>query len=302
MNPDLSVIICTHNPCPVYLRRALESLRSQSLDPSNWELLLIDNYSEQPVEGRFDVSWHPNAKIIVERQLGLTPARLRGIRESCGETLCFVDDDNLLESDYLCVLQRLMAEHPRIGALGPGRVIPEFEKQPDPSLNPLLPSLVIRELDVPVWSNVFGDHAVPYGAGMAVRRVVASEYLDFSEANTDALNLDRNGKNLMGGGDVLFSFIAVKMGLAKGLFPDLRLRHLISAPRVDKCYLLRLAYSNGKSEALLEKITDHSFGYPGLAWRLLDYLQKIRRGNWTVARARMLQFKGYRDKRRELST
>ena len=43
---------------------------------------------------------HVPAEQFSER-LGLTPARLRGIRESRGELLVFVDDDNVLERDYL---------------------------------------------------------------------------------------------------------------------------------------------------------------------------------------------------------
>src|SRR5438045_2554303 len=88
---DISVVICTHNPRPDYLRRVLEALRNQTLPKKQWELLLIDNASSEPVAGNWDLKWHPNARHIGEYELGLTPARLRGIKESCGELLVFVD-------------------------------------------------------------------------------------------------------------------------------------------------------------------------------------------------------------------
>lgn len=47
--PDISVVICTHNPREDYLRRTLEALRIQTLAKERWELLLIDNASKQPL-------------------------------------------------------------------------------------------------------------------------------------------------------------------------------------------------------------------------------------------------------------
>ncbi len=47
----ISAIICTHNPRPHYLRRVLEALNRQTLDKGEWELLLVDNASRQPLRG-----------------------------------------------------------------------------------------------------------------------------------------------------------------------------------------------------------------------------------------------------------
>ena len=50
---------------------------------------------------RFNISWHPNGRHVREDELGLTPARLRGVAEAVAELLVFVDDDNILDPDYL---------------------------------------------------------------------------------------------------------------------------------------------------------------------------------------------------------
>ena len=94
----ISVIICSHNPRPEYLRRTLEALKAQTLPTKDWELLLVDNASKEPLAGRFDLSWHPNARHVRENELGLTTARLRGIREAHSDLLVFVDDDNVLRT------------------------------------------------------------------------------------------------------------------------------------------------------------------------------------------------------------
>jgi glycosyltransferase involved in cell wall biosynthesis len=105
MPPDsacaVSVIVCTHNPRQEYLTRVLAALRVQTLPTAGWELLVIDNASKEPVAGRFDLSWHPHGRHVREDELGLTPARLRWIAEARAELLVFVDDDNVLDPDYL---------------------------------------------------------------------------------------------------------------------------------------------------------------------------------------------------------
>lgn len=124
---QLSVIICTHNPRQDYLRRTLDALQTQTLASKRWELLLVDNASNESLSKAWDLSWHPQARHIREDELGLTPARVRGIKESSGELLVFVDDDNVLASDYL---ERALAIHigrPQVGAFGAGKILGEFE-------------------------------------------------------------------------------------------------------------------------------------------------------------------------------
>src|SRR5437867_11640557 len=96
---DVSVIICTHNPRPDYLRRVLDALKAQTLPMEQWELLLIDNASSEGLVDVWDLSWHPSAHHIRENELGKTPSVLRGIKESAGELLVLVDDDNVLAPD-----------------------------------------------------------------------------------------------------------------------------------------------------------------------------------------------------------
>ena len=45
----MSVVIPTHNPRRDYLERVLGALAAQTLDRSKWELVVIDNKSEEPV-------------------------------------------------------------------------------------------------------------------------------------------------------------------------------------------------------------------------------------------------------------
>jgi glycosyltransferase involved in cell wall biosynthesis len=132
----LSVIICAHNPRPHYFQRCLSALEGQTLSREKWELIVIDNASAPDKAPRPDLSWHPGARLVVELQLGLTPARLRGIREAAGDLLVFVDDDNVLDPDFLETAMRVADEKPFLGSWS-GQCRPAFEIPP-PRVDPAL--------------------------------------------------------------------------------------------------------------------------------------------------------------------
>jgi glycosyltransferase involved in cell wall biosynthesis len=244
---SLSVIVCTHNPAPQALQRVLDSLAAQTLPTTQWELIVIDNASAQPLAARWALDWHPHARHVREDALGLTPARLRGLAEAKAETLAFVDDDNVLAPDYLATAAALLESHPHLGAIGCGSLAPEYEVEPSPTVLRYL-SLLGRRVARPTWSNNADDlSSVPWGAGLCVTREVAQAYPQLLQRmNIDHL-LDRRGDRLFGNGDVAFSWTAVMIGKGFGVFPQLQIRHLIAARRLSKAYVLRYAEDNSFS-------------------------------------------------------
>ena len=112
MHNACSVTICTRNPRLDYLSRVLTALRQQTLPMIEWELLLIDNASQNPLQNLVDLSWHPTARIVHESEPGLSPARLRAIAEAEGELIIFVDDDNVLDPSYLSESMRIALQFP----------------------------------------------------------------------------------------------------------------------------------------------------------------------------------------------
>jgi glycosyltransferase involved in cell wall biosynthesis len=249
--PRLSVILCTHNPRADYLRRTLAALRAQDLPTEQWELLLVDNASQPPVALDHDISWHPLGRQLVEPALGLTPARLRGIAESRAPWLVFVDDDNLLEPDYLTQVQSLTAD-PRLAVFGAGRLEGEFEIPPSGELGRLLPLLALREAKAPRRA---GDprnaECLPCGAGLCVRRDIAREFTRLVGRLQTCVVLGRKGGELFSHEDDLFSWAAAQQGLEFGVFPELRITHLISAGRLNQAYFLRLIFYHTFSHWIL---------------------------------------------------
>jgi glycosyltransferase involved in cell wall biosynthesis len=275
---ELSVVICAHNPRPHYLRRVLEALRSQTLPKQQWELLLIDNSSSDPLMAQWDLSWHPNGRHILEIELGLSAARQRGICETSGSVLVFVDDDNVLDPNYLSTAWSIGIEWPKLGTWGSGAIIPEFELEPAESVKAFFPYLSLRDADVARWGNVPAVESTPWGAGLCVRREVAASYCRLNEQSALKLT-DRKGKSLLSCGDVEISYVARHDGLGTGVFPELKLIHLIPKERLSTDYLLKMFQAANTSHLLLTykwsgSVPNYPFGPRALLSILKNWVTK----------------------------
>jgi glycosyltransferase involved in cell wall biosynthesis len=248
----ISVITCTYNPRQDYLNKVLAALKAQTLSFDQWEFLLIDNASDRDLASEIDLSWHPQARHIREAQLGLTPARLRGIQEATGEVLIFVDDDNVLDIDYLEAALQISKDWPKIGAWG-GQVMGGFEEPPAEWTKPYWKYLGIRELKQDWWSNLIHQHdTTPCGSGMCVRQEVAAYYAQLVRHDPQRIALDRRGTSVSSCGDTDLAFTACDLGLGTGQFVALKLTHLIPAKRLQEDYLLGLYEGIYYSHVLLD--------------------------------------------------
>jgi glycosyltransferase involved in cell wall biosynthesis len=272
----LSVIICTHNPRWDYLQRCIDALREQRLAYNRWKLLVVDNRSDEPVAGRIDLFWHPDAHIVREEFLGLTAARLRGIRESTGDLLVFVDDDNVLDSDFLDTALRTADESPYLGSWS-GQCRPRFEEPPPEWTRRYWGNLCIREFQQDVWSNLPRlPDTMPCGGGLCVRRHVALRYLHLHESGKRSFQFDRTGTSLMSGGDEDLAACACGLGLGVGLIASLRLTHLIPPERLTADYLARLAEGIHYSATRLDWEYGIQSSRRTALGRLADFLRIMR--------------------------
>jgi glycosyltransferase involved in cell wall biosynthesis len=249
--PIISVIICSHNPRADYLQRTLQALQQQTLPMTAWELLLVDNGSESPLSQTINLSWHGAARHLHEPRLGLTFARLRGIRAAAGKTLVFLDDDNIADPNYLEQVVRIGESHFWLGAWG-GQITPEFESTPPDWTRPYWCYLALRDIERDVWSNRLDFASAPCGAGLCVRMNVAVAYAESVDKNPLRQMLDRRGTKLNSGGDSDLAFTACDLGKGVGLFKELRLKHLIPPSRLKPEYLANLLEGISYSTIVVE--------------------------------------------------
>ncbi|OOQ58077.1 glycosyltransferase [Mucilaginibacter pedocola] len=245
--PDkLSVIIATYNPDASRLRQTLEGLQQQSLSLAQWELIVVDNNSTQPLT--IDLSWHPQAVIVHEARQGLTYARLKGFATAKNELIVLVDDDNVIDADYLHHVLEIFEKRTALGAIG-GKSLPIFETEPPQWLKAFYGSLALRDLGdeakIQAWENSYPQYA-PIGAGMGIRKAALASYIKKAE-DGQSMIADRSGSSLASGGDNDIVLEVLKSGWQVGYFPQLLLQHIIPQGRMQAGYLAKLENSTNNS-------------------------------------------------------
>lgn len=269
----LSVALCTHNPRRDYLDRTLAGLQQQSLGKEHWEFLLVDNASEVGNVCETDARWHSQGRILKEAVPGLTHARLCAMAAARADILLFVDDDNVLDPDYLLNAVQIGEQWPQLGVWG-GAIKPEFDETPAEWTVPYWKYLAIREVKCARWSNQDDTpDMVPYGAGLCMRRAVMEKYSMSVRSDPIRLALGRTGTSLASAEDVDIYCEALNMGFGAGLFPELRLLHLIPPRRMQPDYLLRLVESNQYCLSLLGYVRN-----PGAIHGRGSWLARIKKG------------------------
>jgi len=253
-NNILSVIVCTYNPNLEILNRVILSLKSQTLQSEHWELIVIDNNSTEPLDTKLDLNWHPNSKIIIEKNQGLALARIRGVKESANEFIVFIDDDNVANNEYLNNSLQLFTKYESVGLFG-GKALPNYlEHTPADWIKGYIGLLGCRDLGEKELISTIEDKKVdeypyfsPIGTGMCIRKKVFLTYLNEIENSNFRKNLGRKGAALTSGEDNDIVITALKSGWQVGYFPQLLIEHIIPEKRTTKEYLGKMNQAQNKS-------------------------------------------------------
>jgi glucosyl-dolichyl phosphate glucuronosyltransferase len=136
----ISICICTHNRCKI-LTKCLHSIRNL-VDPRpehDVEIIVIDNNSNDDTSalvGALIDSFPFRIRYVFEGQQGLSAARNRAIAEAKGDYIAFLDDECIIEPDWLPVVISDINEFrpciiggPYIGAFLPGDRPKWFKRQ-----------------------------------------------------------------------------------------------------------------------------------------------------------------------------
>lgn len=127
--PRVSVVIPTHNR-PSQLQRTLEALAAQTLPETLFEVVVVDDGSQESYAAVAALAWPFEARFHRQENQGEVVARNKGVRRSCGEFLIFLDDDILPDHDYLQSVVREHEDHP--GEIILGTLFPKVDDDPTP--------------------------------------------------------------------------------------------------------------------------------------------------------------------------
>jgi glycosyltransferase involved in cell wall biosynthesis len=267
----------------------LAALSAQLVDHSiEWSVLIVDNASTDSTADVVEVhrARHilPGLRRVLESEQGLTPARRRGVHETSGRWIAFVDDDNLLEPGWLQAVADAIRSHREVGAIG-GRVLLDWEEPPPEFMKGF--GFCFAEQEAGEMAREIHNLV---GAGMVVRRAALLECGWIKRP----LLADRVGKRLVSGGDVEIAQRIRGIGYPLWYTPAAVLRHRIPSSRANWRYLLRVNHGLGVSEALVSAL-----GWPSdwLSWRraarwraIKGFARPFRRRQGVVATLAWLSF------------
>ena len=122
IKPRFVVIVPLYNKAP-YVCKALDSIVSQTF--RDWELIIVDDGStdgsaaicEEYLSTLYTIHRTPleNIRLFSQPNSGVAAARNRGVAESHGEFVCFLDADDWWEPTFLEEMDNLIAEYPDAG-------------------------------------------------------------------------------------------------------------------------------------------------------------------------------------------
>ncbi len=240
----LTVVICTYNR-EKYIGNLLESIAANDLEKNEYEILLVDNNCTDNTRKICDTfaKNHPEIsfRYTIEPEQGLSAARNRGINEAKGDIIVYVDDDALVDSDYLRAYTEWFAMHPQTMACG-GPIEPLYETSEPNWMTPYTKALLTA------WMN-YGDKVREYpkgrfpgGGNAAYRKEV------FNQVGLFNTKLGRKGNSLMASEekDIFDKMHALNMQIL--YLPTPVLHHIVPHTKLEPDYFNRVTFQIGCSE------------------------------------------------------
>ncbi len=241
----LSVILCTYNR-DRYIYNVLASLADNNLPHSDYEVVLVNNNSTDNTPSECERFQHDYPDVAfrycVEPQQGLSHARNRGIKEAAGDILVYVDDDALVNTEYLRTYVDFFTRNPQAVAAG-GPITPRYDGCQEPEwMSHYTRQLVTGELNLGDKEREFPRGAFPGGGNAAYRRSV------FDTVGLFNPELGRKGNSLIGAEEKDLFDKMTSHGMHFYYLPTAILYHLIPPKKLTQDYFDRLTHSIGVSE------------------------------------------------------
>ena len=285
---EISVIVCTFNRANS-LARCLSHLAAQkSLAGVSWEVVVVDNNSTDNTPQIVQDAAKNNLPVryAKEEKQGLCYARNRGIAESRGKLVAYIDDDIYTMPDWLAAMLSIFSETDCDAAGGCIHL--------DESLN--LPAWIRPDMYGFLGYQDLGNKPFqldgikqyPFGGNMAFNKQVVEKIGLFN------VNLGRKGAGqkrgeLFKGSETEFFHRLAKAGGKTFYQPKAIVYHQILPFQVKKKYFRTIHYNSGYQEAFHNQAVYRGtiygiplFVFPQLARSIGKYFfQVVTKGpNW----------------------
>lgn len=232
----ITVTIQTYNNAET-LGLTLKSLRTLRCPPAtDYEILIIDNNSSDTtpeIVRKHAASHLPQMRYLFEPQQGLSCARNRALKEARGQVVCFLDDDVIVDSQWLTAVSTAFAKYSADVVGGRSYLIYPGKR----------PAWLSRQTEVLLSRLDHGDKTLVnterdlFGLNFSIRRNLAIELGGFK---TD---LGRCGNSLNCGEEIELLDRVRNMGGTIVYEPKAVVGHVIKPQRLSKRWLLRRTYA-----------------------------------------------------------
>jgi len=279
LTSGVSVVVCCYNSREV-ISPTIKALSDQHVPPGvGYEVILVDNNCTDDTVSLAKKAWENSAplRIIKESWPGLIYARKTGVLQAHYSILLFVDDDNVLEPDWVEQLMNMYSVWPEVGGIG-GYNEPLFT----------------GEAEMPTWFENFSGmyactppHEKPevsalkqtlYGAGLSLRTHVARFVFD---SPLPFFLVGKTRDTLNRGEDSEICLRVGLMGWKLWYEKTLKLKHIILKKRLNWEYVLQARRGGGHADIILKIYRDLLAGNLPLEHRQLSvYISSLWEEFW----------------------
>jgi len=249
MNPLITAVICTYNR-KNYLRKAVDSLINQTLEKNKYEILIIDNNSNDGTNDLINQNYSNirNIRYILETRQGVSHSRNTGWQNSRGKYVAYLDDDGVAKENWLENILSLAESYKNRPFAGTGgHVFPIWEIP--------LPWWLIPEIQQ--YYSVFNlankqftltkknERTLP-GCNIMYLKSSVEKYGGF---NT---NLGRKYNNLVSGDETFLNKTLINDGYLLIYEPNIQIKHHVPKSRIRFSWLVRRAFWGGYSNFYMD--------------------------------------------------
>lgn len=114
--PQISVIVPARN-AERFIGRAIRSVLSQTVAPADYEVIVVDDASDDRTAYALDLFKDEISTLRNDRQLGLPGSLNRAIKMARGKFVVRVDADDYVSNNYLFILQRFLEDNTYMDAV-----------------------------------------------------------------------------------------------------------------------------------------------------------------------------------------
>jgi len=239
----ITVILCTYNRCQS-LSKALQSVALSEMPASAaWEVLVVDNNSHDQTREVVDNFARRNPgrfRYLFESKSGKSHALNAGIREAHGDILAFIDDDVIVDKNWLHHLTAALDGNAWAGA--GGRILPEKTFSPPPWLpleGPNNMGGILALFDLGVQPRELDQP--PFGTNMAFQKQMFDRHGGFR------LDLGPRPGSELRNEDTEFGRRLLAAGEHLRYEPSATVYHQVPEYRLRKEYFLKFCFDHGRA-------------------------------------------------------